>query len=69
MGKLRQMPKCRAVFEDPITAWGDIVTADHLDCNSGINITWDGDRWAVVTKDIWSKLQSVYPILDLHNYL
>jgi hypothetical protein len=40
------------------------VTADHLDSKSDLNVSHEGHRFALVVKDVWSKLFSVYPVIN-----
>ena len=44
--------------------WGDIISADHIDSKSDLNVSHDGHRFALVVKDIWSKLFTIYPVAN-----
>ena len=56
--------KYRGAFKRDLKKWGDIVTADHLDSKSDLNVSHEGHRFALVVKDVWSKLFAIYPVIN-----
>ena len=64
MGKMKQKHKFRGAFDRPLKRWGEIITADHIDSKSDLNVSHEGHRFAAVVKDMWSKLFAIYPVTN-----
>ncbi len=55
---------CGGAFKRELTAWGDIVTADHLDSHSRDMLGLHGQPHAFTIMDLWSRLKTIYPVQD-----
>ncbi len=58
--KTKQVPHMRGAFSRPLTKWGDIITADHIDSQRATMMGLNGEREALVIKDVWSGYKWVY---------
>ena len=60
---MRQPRKMQGAFQRDMTAWGDIITLDHMvdsgDGSFASSVT--GDSVALVVKDVWSGLLHCFP--------
>jgi hypothetical protein len=64
LGKMKKTPKFRGAFDRDLRRWGDVISADHLDSKSDLNVSHEGHRFALAVKDIWSRLFAIYPVLN-----
>jgi hypothetical protein len=64
MGKMQKKHKFRGSFDRPLKRWGEVLSADHIDSKSDLNVSHEGHRFALVIKDIWSKLFAIYPVVN-----
>ena len=62
-GKMKQPRKFQGAFQRELTAWGDIITLDHMidsgDGSFASSVT--GDTVALVVKGLWSGLFTCVP--------
>ena len=52
----------KGAFMRKVEQWGDIVTADHVDCRQTQMIGLDDQRGALIVRDLYSGLIQTYPV-------
>ena len=58
----RQVYHKRGAFHRELSAWGDVVAADNIDCQRSTMTGLDDQRDALVVRDLYSGLVQVYPV-------
>ena len=62
MTRTRQVYHRKGAFHRENKAWGDIVTADHIDCRRYEMIGINDERQALIVLVIYSGMVQVYPV-------
>ena len=62
MTRTRQVYHRKGAFHRETKAWGDIVTADHIDCRRYEMIGINDERQALIVLVIYSGMVQVYPV-------
>ena len=62
MTRSRDVYHRKGAFHRETKAWGDIVTADHIDCRRAEMIGMDDEREALAIQDLHSRAIHVYPV-------
>jgi hypothetical protein len=60
--KTKEKSRIRGSFKRELSAWGDVITADHLDSKRASMMGLSGEKEALVIKDVWSKLKHIVPV-------
>ena len=60
--KTRELARRAGSFDRKLEAWGDLITADHIDSRAESSVALFGEREALVIKDVYSKLKHIIAV-------
>ena len=61
-GKMKEKYARRGAFKRDLSAWGDLLTCDHVHAWSSGTVGADGEKYAFVVRDVWSRFLMTYAV-------